>query len=284
MSRVLITGATAGIGRVAALHLAGHGLEVYASGRRADALRDLEEESGGRVTGVAFDVTDETSIAAARKQIEAASGGHGLDVLVNNAGYGQGGPLEQLSDAELRAQYDTNVFGLMAVTRAFLPGMRERGAGRVVNVGSVAGSIALPFLGAYASTKHALQGLSDALRRELRPHGIFVSVIRPGAIRTGFGEGEAEGLEHHAGEGSPYRRQIHAFRAWHRQLHPKAPEPITVARAIHHAATAPRPRAYYVVPASNYGVVWLQKLLPTRVVDAVIERVTGLDKAGPGAG
>jgi len=290
MARILITGATAGIGREATLHLARHGHEVFAAARRGDALRALEkefaEEAGaggagatagrGRIRGIALDVTDADSIDAARRWIEQETDGHGLDVLVNNAGYGQGGPLELVSDAELRAQYDTNVFGLMAVTRAFLPKMRERGRGRIVNVGSVAGTIALPFLGAYASTKHAVQGLSESLRRELRPHGVEVVVIRPGAIRTGFGQGEAEGLGASAEPGSPYAERVRTFMKWHAQLHPKAPEPRVVAEAILHAATAPRPRPYYVVPASNLGVVWLQKLLPARWVDAVIERVSGI--------
>jgi NAD(P)-dependent dehydrogenase (short-subunit alcohol dehydrogenase family) len=279
MARILITGATAGIGRVTALHLAGRGHDVFASGRRREALESLEKEGGGRLRGLAFDVTDPAAITAAREEIDRQTSGSGLDVLVNNAGYGQGGPLEQLGDAELRAQYDTNVFGLMAVTRAFLPAMRARGAGRIVNVGSVAGTLALPFLGAYASTKHALQGLTDALRRELRPHGIQVCLIRPGAIRTGFGQGEAVGLERYAAEGEPYARQLRAFRRWHATLHPRAPEPITVARAIEHAAVAPRPRAVYVVPASSWGLIWMQRLVPTRWADRLIERVTGLDRA-----
>jgi len=279
MARILITGATAGIGRVTALHLAARGHEVYASGRRREALAALEKEGGGRIHGIAFDVTDEAAIAAARTEIDARSGGRGIDVLVNNAGYGQGGPLEQLPDAALRAQYDTNVFGLMAVTRAFLPAMRARREGRIVNVGSVAGSIALPFLGAYASTKHALEGLTDALRRELRPHGVYVSLVRPGAIRTGFGEREAEGLERYSADGMPYARQLRAFRAWHRTVHPNAPSPIHVARVIEHAATAPRPRSTYVAPARNWALVWLQRLLPNAALDRIIERVTGLDRA-----
>ncbi len=279
MAKVLITGATAGIGRETALHLANQGQEVFASGRREDALRSLEAESAGRIKGIAFDVTDPAAIDAARKQIEAETSGYGLDVLVNNAGYGQGGPLEQLSDAELRAQYDVNVFGLMAVTRAFLPQMRERGRGRIINVGSVAGSIALPFLGAYASTKHAVQGLSESLRRELRPHGVEVIVIRPGAIRTEFGQGEADGMEAFAGAESPYGQQVKTFMKWHGQLHPRAPKPSVVAEAIYHAATSRRPRPYYVVPLTNYGIIWLQKFLPTRWVDRVIETVTGLRNA-----
>jgi len=284
MATILVTGATAGIGRAAAFHLAERGHRVFASGRRQDALKALESEprAAGRITGVAFDVTDEDAVAAVRDRILAETEGHGLDALVNNAGYGQGGPLELVSDEELRAQYATNVFGLMNVTRAFLPQMRERGAGRIIHVGSVAGTFALPFLGAYASTKHAVQGLAEALRRELRPHGVHVSVVRPGAIRTEFGRTEAEGMRKHTGEGSPYRAQLEIFAPWHASLHPSAPEPHVVARAIEHAATAPRPRAYYVVPARNLGIVWLQKLLPARWQDWLMERIIGLHRARVG--
>ena len=284
MATILVTGATAGIGRVAALHLAERGHRIFASGRRKEALEALASEprAAGRITAVAFDVVDEEAVLAARDRILAETDGHGVDVLVNNAGYGQGGPLELVSDAELRAQYATNVFGLMNVTRVFLPALRERGAGRIVHVGSVAGSFALPFLGAYASTKHAVQGLAEALRRELRPHGVHVSVIRPGAIRTEFGRTEAEGMRKYAGPDSPYRNQLEIFGPWHAALHPNAPEPHVVARAIEHAATARRPRPYYVVPARNLGVVWLQKLLPARWQDWLFERITGLHRARPG--
>lgn len=281
MARVLITGATAGIGRVTARHLAARGHLVFASGRREEALRALEAEAPG-VVGIPFDVTDEAAIAAARDQIDHRTEGRGVDALVNNAGFGQGGPLEMLSDRDIRAQYETNVFGLLAVTRAFLPRMRERGAGRVVNVGSVAGTVALPFLGAYASTKHAVQGLSDSLRRELKPFGVHVSVVRPGAIRTDFGFGEAEGLRACAGEDSPYRRPLSAFLPWHARLHPTAPEAIHVARAIEHAATARHPRPYYVVPLGNYWLLALQKLAPAVLLDAIVERVIGLPpRVGP---
>jgi NAD(P)-dependent dehydrogenase (short-subunit alcohol dehydrogenase family) len=276
MAKVLITGATAGIGRITAMHLATSGLEVFASSRNPEAVRKLEEDSRGRLRGVVLDVTDAGSIDRARAQIDEATGGYGIDALVNNAGYGQGGPLELLSDAELRAQYETNVFGLMAVTRAFLPAMRARRSGRIVNIGSVAGTIALPFLGAYASTKHAVQGLSDSLRRELRPHGVKVVLIRPGAIRTEFGVGEAEGLRQFAEGDSPYRRQLETFIPWHKTLHPDAPEPEYVARAVERAIVATEPRPYYVVPPSNLGVLWLQKLLPGRIVDRILERVIGL--------
>jgi NAD(P)-dependent dehydrogenase (short-subunit alcohol dehydrogenase family) len=139
MAVILVTGATSGIGRDAALRLARAGHRVLAGGRRPDALAELATQ--GEVEPLALDVADAASVEAARAEVERRTAGAGLDVLVNNAGYALPGPLEALSDADLRALFDTNVFGLLAVTRAFLPRMRERGAGRVVNVGSVMGRL-----------------------------------------------------------------------------------------------------------------------------------------------
>lgn len=276
MAKILITGATAGIGRVTALRLAAAGHEVFAAGRRKDALESLEAESGKKITGIPLDVTETSSVAAAAARVDEITDGYGLDVLVNNAGYGQGGPLELISDEELRAQYDTNVFGLMAVTRAFVPRMRARGRGRIINVGSVAGSLALPFLGAYASTKHAVQGLSEGLRRELRPFGVDVVVIRPGAIRTTFGRTEQVGLGKYATADSPYRADMKVFMKWHESLHPAAPDPVIVAKAIERAATISRPKPYYLMPSSTVAYVWLQKLLPTAWTDRILARAIGL--------
>src|SRR5688572_1176943 len=151
---ILITGATSGIGRHAALHLARAGHRVIASGRRAAVLADVVAESGGAITPLVLDVDDAASIARATTEVEALTDGRGLDVLVNNAGYATVGALAELSDAHLRAQFETNVFGLMAVTRAFLPAMVARGRGRVLNVSSVSGRIPAPLLGAYHGSKY----------------------------------------------------------------------------------------------------------------------------------
>ena len=187
---ILITGATSGIGRDAALRLARAGHLVLAGGRRPDALAALAREARGRARGrlepVTLDVTDPASVGAARALAERRTGGRGLDVLVNNAGYALPGPLEALAERDLRQLFDTNVFGLLAVTRAFVPAMRERGQGRVVNVGSIMGRVAMPLLGAYNATKHAVAAMTDTLRMELAPFGITVVLVEPGAVRTGF--------------------------------------------------------------------------------------------------
>ncbi|MFL6250780.1 MAG: SDR family oxidoreductase, partial [Actinomycetes bacterium] len=183
---ILITGATSGIGRDAALRLARAGHLVLAGGRRPDALAALARDARGRLEPVTLDVTDPASVAAARALVERRTGGRGLDVLVNNAGYALPGPLEALADADLRGLFDTNLFGLLAVTRAFVPAMRERGQGRVVNVGSIMGRVAMPLLGAYNATKHAVAAMTETLRMELAPFGITVVLVEPGAVRTGF--------------------------------------------------------------------------------------------------
>src|SRR6266511_3071248 len=148
------------------------------------------------------------SVEAARVEVERRTAGAGLDVLVNNAGYALPGPLETLTEADLRLLFDTNVFGLLAVTRAFLPRMRERGAGRVVNVGSVMGRVTMPLLGAYNASKHAVAALTDALRMELAPFGVRVVLVEPGAVRSGFAARALQGLAPYRDPGSPYARAV----------------------------------------------------------------------------
>ncbi len=188
---VLVTGATAGIGRHVALDLAGRGHRVFATGRNPQALASLSGEAAARdlpLTTVVLDVTSEDSIASALATVRGATGGYGVDVLINNAGYGQGGPLLEVDDATLRSQFDTNVFGLMAVTRAFVKDMLGRGRGWVVNVSSVGGRVTFPLFGAYHASKYALEALSDALRCELQPFGVHVALVEPGPIHSQFSE------------------------------------------------------------------------------------------------
>src|SRR5262249_47522379 len=162
------------IGRFTALYLAKKGHRVFATGRSQKALDALAGEAPANLETLRLDVTDAASIASVRGEIDRRTQGHGLDVLVNNAGYGTAGPTELITEEDLRAQFDVNVFGLMAMTRAFVPQMRARGDGRIVNVSSLGGRLTLPFLGSYNSTKYAVESLSDGLRVELRPFGVKV--------------------------------------------------------------------------------------------------------------
>src|SRR5581483_3984066 len=154
---ILVTGATAGIGRHAALTLAKRGHHVFATGRRKDALETLKKEAGSaKLDTLVLDVTDKDSIETARREIDRITKNHGLDAIVNNVGWGLVGPLEEISDAELREQFETNVFGLMSVTRTFVGKMRDRGFGRVVNISSIGGRVTFPMMGAYHATKYAV--------------------------------------------------------------------------------------------------------------------------------
>ena len=197
---------------------------------------------------------------------------------MNNAGIPVVGPVEQAPLDEWRRLYETNVFGVVAMAQAVLPQMREAGVGRIVNIGSVAGRIVAPFFGPYASSKHAVEGINDGLRRELKPHGVKVSLVRPGFINTPFGEPEQAALALYETPDQPYAKQLEIFRAWHAQGHPNAPGPMIVAEKVHHALTAERPHSRYTVPANYIVYLMLRNLLPSALVDRIFEKTNGLDK------
>jgi short-subunit dehydrogenase len=269
---VLITGATAGIGRTTALFLAKQGHHVIATGRKTHELQSLKHEAhDGKVDTLVLDVTSNASIASAVSAVDALTDGKGIDVLVNNAGFGVLGPTSEISDSEMRRQYETNVFGLMNVTRAFLPKMRERRAGRIINVSSVGGRITLPYFGVYNSTKYALESLSDALRYELRPFGIDVSLIEPGVIRTNF---EATAVSNLASlNDTPYSAALGKYEEMSKMADKFASNPIVIARAIARAVNARRPSARYVAPWSTNFVLLFRAIAPTFVWDWAMRKV-----------
>ena len=273
---VLVTGATAGIGRMSALHLARQGHHVIASGRKVAELAKLKAEAAGlKLDTLVLDVTSESSIANAVGEVDAITNGHGLDVLVNNAGFGVLGPTAEISDSEMRRQYETNVFGLMNVTRAFLPKMRERKAGRIVNVSSVGGRITLPFFGVYNSTKYAVESLSDALRYELRAWNIDVTLIEPGVIRTNFEATALGGVDQFAK--SAYAPAMAKVDELSKKFDRFASEPIVIAKAIARAVNARRPSARYVAPRSTNMIIWMSAILPTRMWDWAMRKVAFLN-------
>jgi NAD(P)-dependent dehydrogenase (short-subunit alcohol dehydrogenase family) len=277
---ILITGATSGIGRAAALHLAGRGHRVIASGRRQHALDDLAREADSRelrVETLHLDVTDAGSIAAAQRAVDELTCGRGLDVLLNNAGYGLAAPVIEATDEDVRAQFDTNVFGLLAVTRAFVPKMIDRGAGRVINVSSIGGRVTFPIMGVYHASKYALEALSDALRLELSPFGVKVALIEPGPIKTEFTARmhlEADPYQH---DGSLYRAIFERAEAIERQTMARAVGPEPVARAIERAVESRRPRARYLAPVAMGWLLAFVNALPTRLSDAIKRAVFRLD-------
>ncbi len=271
MGPILITGCSSGIGRATAMHLLRQGLTVFATARRPETLRELA--AAGAKT-LALDVTDEQSMLCAVKTVEGSYGAVG--VLVNNAGYGEFGPIEEVSIDRVRRQFETNVFGLVRLTQLVLPAMRTAGEGRIVNVSSIAGRIAFPVGGFYSASKAAVESLSDALRVEVARFGIHVSLIEPGHFRSNFTTSMTERMTReigadigpYAGFKSGLLKGVSGPRYSRMQG-----DPVTVARAIEHAATAIRPRARYVVPAIARLMIVAHGLLPTRTHDGLLSRM-----------
>lgn len=270
---VLITGCSTGIGRATALHLARRGFAVTATARRPETLEELAWQ-GCRT--LRLDLTDADSMREAVTTVEAEHGAVGA--LVNNAGYGLPGAVEELPLDEIRRQFETNLFGPTALIQLVLPAMRARGRGRIVNVSSVGGRITTPGTGAYHASKHALEALSDALRFELRGFGIDVVVIEPGAIATHWVDTAVAGLASRRAPEGPYAALDGAvaqrMRAAHRGLLGLAAgSPEAVARAIEAALGARRPRTRYVVPAASRLFVLAGRWLPDRLWDAFLRRL-----------
>jgi short-subunit dehydrogenase len=275
---VLITGATAGIGRHLALALAALGHRVVATGRKKEALLELAEEARSRgleLDVLLLDVTDPSSIDLAARTVGQLTGGHGVDVLINNAGYGQAGALLELSDAVLREQFEVNVFGLMSVTRAFVPGMVERRSGTVINISSTGGRFTFPFFGAYHASKYAVEALSDALRMELATFGVRVAIIEPGPVESSFADRTMTSLP--SGERTRYPSAYARADALRGVSDRFSVGPELVARAVVDAMESMRPRARYLVPSCRFRMLFMMlALLPTRLIDALFRRAAGL--------
>lgn len=267
----LITGCSSGIGRATALLLAQRGWRVFATARRLETVSDLASE---RITPLQLDVTDEASMATAVQQVLDAEGR--IDALVNSAGYAQAGPLEQATGEEIRRQFETNTFGPLRLAQLILPMMRAQQGGRIVNVSSINGRVAIPFVGLYCASKFALEALSDALRLESRPFGVRTIVVEPGSTKTNFQEASTRSSRRFAADtSSPYHRYFEPFsRLIERTAWSSPPE--TVARAIHRALTAEQPHARYRATPQARLMLALAPLLPDRLRDALWSRMLGL--------
>jgi NAD(P)-dependent dehydrogenase (short-subunit alcohol dehydrogenase family) len=271
-STVVITGASTGIGAACALDLAARGFRVFAGVRR-DADGAALRARAAAITPLPLEVTDAASIAAAVATVSTAVGGHGLGGLVNNAGIAAGGPLEVLPLAEVRRLFEVNVFGALAVTQGFLPLLRTA-RGRVVNMGSIAGRVALPFIGPYSMSKAALASMSDALRLELDAWGIEVALVEPGAIATPIWKkstAAADALQATVRHDvlALYRAHLDCIRAVIADAEQRAIPAQAVADAVAHALTAPRPNTHYLVGADARFRAGLAALLPQRLQDAL---------------
>ncbi|GLW52732.1 SDR family NAD(P)-dependent oxidoreductase [Kitasatospora phosalacinea] len=268
---VLITGCSSGMGRRTALALHGLGHRVYATARRPETLADLAALD---IATLPLDVTDERSMTDAVAAVEAAHGS--VDVLVNNAAYGLHLPVESATPDEVRAQFDTNVFGLVRMAQLVLPGMRRAGRGRIVNISSMAGRFSPPGGAFYHASKHAVEAISDSLRLEVAPFGIEVVVVQPGPTITEFGA-TAVGTMHPAADpADPYGSfrtrlaDMYAQRTFTRRNGAVTAEAAT--KVIVRAATAARPRARYAIGALARSTMLAKRLLPDAAFDALMRR------------
>jgi NAD(P)-dependent dehydrogenase (short-subunit alcohol dehydrogenase family) len=272
---VVITGASTGIGRVTALHLARTGFDVLAGVRREEDGASLQSAES-RIEPVIVDVTDAGQIAALAQRV----GGGPLAGLVNNAGIAVAGPLEGIPLDEIRRQYEVNVFGLLAVTQALLEPLRA-GRGRIVNIGSIGGRINTPFVAPYSSSKAAVRSLSASLRRELRPWGIHVALVEPGALDTPIWRKGEDGADDTVGAlpervRTLYARQLDALVSGVRKIAAGAAPPELAAEAIEHALTAERPKTVYTVGREARIQGALHAALPARAFDALVARAMGI--------
>ncbi len=267
--RIVVTGASTGIGRACAERLAAMGYRVWAGVRHAADGEALRAQAPGLITPISLDVTDRDSIAGALPAV----GGDALAGLVNNAGIAVTGPLELVPVESWRRQFEVNVLGLVAVTQAFLP-LLLRGQGRVVNVGSIAGRSALPGSGAYDSSKYAIEAITDALRMELHSSGVRVSLIEAGAVATPLWQKTMADVEAVRRRATPealarYDTLLAAIERGAATSARKAVSPEKVADAVAHAMTARHPRTRYLVgPDARFWL--LLNLLPDRWRDRLI--------------
>jgi NAD(P)-dependent dehydrogenase (short-subunit alcohol dehydrogenase family) len=269
---VLITGCSSGIGAAAARRLAKRGFTVYASARRLESIEPLQS-AGCRL--LQLDVTDEASMRAA---VETVVGEHGaVGALVNNAGYSQGGPIEQVSMESVRRQFETNVFGLIYLTQLVLGAMRAQRWGRIVNIGSMGGRLTFPGGGLYHATKHALEAISDALRFEVAGFGVGVTLIEPGLITSDFAktavatvaESQSEDGDDPYGE---FNRKLSAMTVgvYESPIRHLGGSPDVVAKAIEKAITRRKAPTRMLLTPSGHLTVLQRKLLPDRLWDATM--------------
>ena len=284
---VVITGASTGIGAACALHLDKVGWRVFAGVRKQADAEALRSKASPRLTPIALDITDTLSISTAAGAVAGVVGDAGLDGLVNNAGVVVTGPVEFLPLPELRRQLEINVVGQVAVTQAFLPLIRAA-RGRIVNMGSIAGRLATPFSSAYGASKFALEALTDAMRLELAPWGISVSIVEPGAVATPIWEKGAKAGEAMLAAAPPearvlYAEAIEAVRKTAEHSAKNAADPMEVARAVEHALAAARPRTRYVVGRRAKIGAAMALLVPDRVRDNMVAKAMRLPKDAPSA-
>lgn len=269
----LVTGCSSGVGLATARALRQHGWLVVPTARKTEDLDRLRSEG---FNAIRLEVSDSASVREAADEALRICGGQ-IGALVNNAGFGQPGAMEDLTRDAMRYQFEVNVFGLQELTNRFVPVMRKQGWGRIINVSSVLGRMSIPFMGIYSASKYAVEAMSDALRVELRGTGVAVSIVEPGPITTVFRDNSAglaksqlpfvasrfaERYRQRAAGTDPERKLSRAF----------AKPPEAVARKILHAVESPRPKIRYPVTLVAFAGSWMARVLPASVMDAMMSR------------
>lgn len=277
---IVVTGVSTGIGWGATKVLIGNGLHVFGSVRKqADADR-LKAEFGDDFTPLIFDVTDEAAVREGARQVEAALNGKTLAGLVNNAGIAVAGPLLHLPIEEWRKQLEVNLTGVVIATQAFAPllgaeGTGRKDPGRIVNISSVGGRIGNPFMAPYNTSKFGLEGLSEALRRELLPFGVDVIVVAPGAVATPIWD-KADEVDSAPYANTVYAAPLDRLRAYMLVVGKAGLPPERIGQAIHAALTAPRPKTRYTVSPTPFQVFMSERVLSPRALDRIVGKRLGL--------
>jgi short-subunit dehydrogenase len=273
---VIVTGASSGIGEASARMLAREGATVVITARRQERLDVLAREiesSGGRALAIAGDVT--SSVDRERLVRETLSALGRIDALVNNAGFGQRGPIETVPVEKIRENFETNLFSLIALTQLVIPIMRRQGSGRIVNISSVAGKIARPLSSVYDATKHALEAVSDGLRGELALFGIKVVIVEPGFISTEFLEVANETSKSVIEADGPYAPLFAGFNAGYQRIRKLAGRPEDIGELVVKSLVVDRPRARYAAPRHARVFIALKRWVPERLFDYVLSRQSG---------
>ncbi len=284
MKSIVVTGVSSGIGYGTAKEFIKHNYRVFGSVRKEEDAGIIKAELGPSFTPLLLDVTDREAVLRAAGQVEETVGGAGLAGLINNAGTALAGPLMHQPLYEIRQQFEVNVLGLISVTQAFLPLLGAKKPQthkpvRIVNVSSVSGKVAEPFLGAYAGTKHALEGISDSLRRELLTYGIDVIVIRPGAVKTAIWEKGAAPVSGGRYIQTDCAGSLDKLQRYAEKLVSNGYSPETFGKFVRKVFEAKRPKTRYAIVPGRFMDWTIPTSLPDRWLDRLIGRSLGLSHA-----
>lgn len=261
---VLVTGASAGIGRATAIYLAQNGYNVYGAARRTEKMEDLKIFD---IKPISLDVTNTESAQACIEEVFKEAGS--IDVLVNNAGFGSEGAIEDVTIEDAKYQMDVNVFGAMNLTQLVLPKMRQNNYGKIINISSVGGKIALPLGGWYHASKFAIEALSDSMRMEVKQFGIDVIVIEPGGVKSEWGNIAMESLVRVSGN-TAYREMVKGAEKSYKRTENNNSEPIVIAKLIKKAIEASNPKTRYAGGSMAKPLLFLRSILSDRMLERLI--------------